>query len=65
MAAVVVNFLALGAIAGSVGAVFGRPRHSVDATKEPLQYSLAELLFITMLFSFLFGSLAFLISSHN
>ncbi len=59
--AILINLAALGAIAGCAGKIFGRSRQQVDTTEEPVQYSLAEMLFITMLFGFLFGSLAFLI----
>jgi hypothetical protein len=60
IAAVFVNMLALGAIAGCIGVVFARPRPSGETPGEPVQYSLSEALFITVLFSVLFASLAVL-----
>lgn len=60
IAAVFVNASALGAIAGCVGVIFARPRPRGERPGEPIQYSLSELLFISVLFSLLFASMAVL-----
>jgi len=55
-----VNISALGAIAASVGRVVGRPRNNNETIEEPIQYSISDILFLTLLFSILFASLAIL-----
>ena len=58
--AMFVNVSALGAIAGCTGVIFARPRPRGERPGEPIQYSLSELLFLSVLFSLLFASMAVL-----
>ncbi len=53
-----VNISVLGAIAGSIGMIFGRDPSNSDASSDQVQYSLSEILFITTLFGLLLSSLA-------
>lgn len=55
-AAVLLNIAALGAIAGSIGRFVGKLRSGDGSAKEPLQWSIGEMLFVTFLFSLLFAS---------
>ncbi len=57
--AVLVNFAALGAIAGTVGSIVGR-RLRRKSAGEPFQYSISDMLFLTVLSGFLFASIAVL-----
>ena len=56
--AILVSVSAVGAIAGSVGLIFGRPRPTQEGCGDRVQFSLIESLFVTTLFGVLFSSVA-------
>lgn len=53
-------FASLGAIAGSVGRIVGRPNQDVKTAEERVQFRIADVLFFMLLFSCLFASIAVL-----
>lgn len=58
--AVLVNVSALGAIAGSVGAIAGKARRRIETeAAASVQYSLSDFLFLGVLFSILCSSVVF------